>query len=586
MIFSDEFLNEIKEKNEILDVVSAYTSLIRNGKNSVALCPFHAEKTPSFFVYPESNSFYCFGCGAGGDVLTFIMLAEKLEYNNAVEFLANRVGLELSQKNEDGFLSRKKIIYEINRESARFFHKYLFTSNGKFMLDYIFKRGVKKETVVHFGIGGAPAIGSELVNFLKNYGFSFEEIISANLGVLKQNGNIYDRFASRIMFPIISVSGNVLAFGGRSINNNFGPKYLNSSDTPVFKKSVNLFALNFAKKSSKKGLILTEGYMDTIALHQTGFDNVVATLGTSFTREQANLLSKYSNKIYVAYDSDLAGKKAVERAIKILREIKISPKIVNIKNAKDPDEFVKISGKDANFKFNDLLEKSQSDINYRLMENQNLENLENNTEYKIEYAKKAAKILAEIDSPIERDIYISKICSQTDIQKNAFELHVNKLRKDKFKFKSKKVSKNARIRLSDMYDKTDFKKNINLRSAYIEEFIISYIIKNGVLNISNLSSDDFIMEFNRKIFEKILDLSKQKRTIDIGSISKDLDFKQKGKIAKIANSFFAKSIDNKEILGYIEKLKYERKLRDFKNSEELDKSEVLSFLDKLRVTKQ
>jgi DNA primase len=603
MNFSDDFLDEIKNRNEIGDIISEYVNLSRRGRIFSALCPFHLEKTASFFVYPESQSFYCFGCGAGGDVITFMMLAEKLAYLDALEVLANRAGLSfpqnLPQKNGAGF-NKKKLFFEINRESAKFFNDFLFSSSGKHLLNYILKRGIKKETAVKFDLGASSSNHFELTKFLKDKGFSESEIVFANLGVKTKSGGIIDRFCSRIMFPIIDLKGNVTGFGGRSVGES-EPKYINTSDTPVFKKSSNLFALNFAKKSSEKSFILTEGYMDAISLHQIGFTNAVAALGTAFTYEQAKLISKFSKEIYISYDSDGPGKKAAERTAKILRELEIVPKIILIPNAKDPDEFIKTNGGDSAVRFRILLENSKNDIEYRISEIKNKNNLKN-PEERVNYLKEAAKILSEIKNPVERDVYISEICSQTEIQKDALRVYIKNLINGKKKANIKNEIKIVKSSVSGINIKNEIKTvnpsasginlkirnskiNRSLRAAYIEELLISFIIKKKEImeSILNLNTNDFITEFNKKIFEKLIKISKEGKEINITSISHDLNFEEKGRIAKIANFSAAEYVTRDEIAKYAEMLKLEKEMENIKN---IDKNEIPSIMDKLKNSKK
>jgi DNA primase len=438
-------------------------------------------------------------------------------------------------------------------------------------------RGVKIQTIKRFGIGYSSNSRSDLVFFLMNFGFSAKEIIAANLGICSRDGDMFNRFVSRIMFPIIDLKGNVLGFGGRNLKQT-EPKYLNTSDTPVFKKSMNLFAVNFAKNNLKNGLILTEGYMDAIALHQIGFENAVAGLGTAFTYDQAKLISKYSQKVYISYDSDNAGKKAAERTSKILREFGVSVKIIKILGAKDPDEFVKIHGNEAHFKFKNLLENSKNDIKYRISE---IESSVDSTEEKVSYLSGAAEILAEVSNPIERDVYISEICSKTGIGREAMNSYIKKIISKKIKTKKSNDFKLAKLSILKEKDEINTEKNTNLRASYIEESLISYIIRNGKLNhkILDLKPCDFVTDFNRKIFEKILKLSEENKSIEIGIISEDMDFKQKGKISKIVNSSML--ADENEVANYVNELKNEKDFKNFKESKSTD-FDVLNFLGRLR----
>ena len=305
--FSDDFLLELHSRTDIADLISSYVVLKRRGKNLVGLCPFHNEKTPSFTVYPESESFYCFGCGAGGEAISFIRRAENLDYTEAVKFLCDRAGMSMPTDGYDNSLAQKRRrIYEINKEAARFFNSVLFSEEGKEALEYLKQRGYLKKTLIRFGMGYAPNDWRRLLNHLREKGYSYEELYEANLAnKSEKNGkvNYYDSFRNRVMVPIIDPRGNVVAFGGRVLDDS-KPKYINTSDTPVYKKSLGVFGLNFAKNTNEKTLILVEGYMDAISLHQAGFDNAVACLGTALTGEMAHLLSRYAEEIILSYDAD------------------------------------------------------------------------------------------------------------------------------------------------------------------------------------------------------------------------------------------------------------------------------------------
>ncbi len=327
----DSFLQELVAKNDIESVVSAYVSLKRRGRNLVGLCPFHGEKTPSFNLYPETSSFYCFGCGAGGDVITFIRRIENLSYIDAVKLLADRAGMTVPEqdRNDAGAKQRMRIL-EANREAARLFHACLYSSGGREALEYYYSRGYTDATIRHFGLGYAPQSFDFVRDNLRKKGFHDEELVLAWLCARNRSGNgIHDIFRNRVIIPIIDVRGNVIAFGGRVLDDS-KPKYLNSGETQVFKKTNNLFALNFAKQSKQDRLILCEGYMDVIALHQAGFDNAVAALGTSFTADHARLLSRYTEEVVLIFDADAAGKKGAQRAIGLLRETGLRIRLVTI----------------------------------------------------------------------------------------------------------------------------------------------------------------------------------------------------------------------------------------------------------------
>ena len=342
MPFPESFLQELKLRNDIGDVISSYVNLKRKGRNLVGLCPFHGEKTPSFTVYTETESFYCFGCGAGGDVISFIMKIENLDYTDAVKFLAQRAGLEMPENTYDDSMSKlRKRIFEANREAARFYHSNLTSQSGKIGLDYFHSRALSDRTIRHFGLGFALPDRYSLCNHLHSKGFTDNEIVAANLAFKSRRGNgIYDRFSNRVMFPIIDLRGNVIAFGGRIMTDE-KPKYLNTSDTLVFKKSENLFSLNNAKNSGSRTLILCEGYMDVISMHQSGIKNTVGIMGTSLTQNQINLITKLTNNVILFLDSDNAGISNMVRLLPLLLANNINVKIVTTNIAKDPGDLCK-----------------------------------------------------------------------------------------------------------------------------------------------------------------------------------------------------------------------------------------------------
>ena len=406
MPFPDSFLQELKLRSDITEIASSYVNLKRHGRNMVGLCPFHGEKTPSFNIYTENGSFYCFGCGAGGDVITFIMKIENLDYVEAVKFLAQRAGMEMPENTYDDSLSKLRMrIYEANREAARFFHATLLSQRGQSGLNYLRGRALSDRTIRHFGLGFADDDWNSLCNHLKNKGFSEYEIYSANLAFKRKNGNgIYDRFVNRVMFPIIDLRGNVIAFGGRIMTDE-KPKYLNTSDTPVFKKSENLFSLNNAKSSGTRTLILCEGYMDVIALHQAGFTNAVASLGTALTSGHASLLKRYTQEVLLLYDSDDAGVRAALRAIPILREAGVSSRVVNLKPHKDPDEFIKALGAE---EFEKRLEQAMDSFMFRVHMAEREFPMEE-PQGQNRFFERCAQMLLERSDELERNLYIEAI---------------------------------------------------------------------------------------------------------------------------------------------------------------------------------
>ena len=478
MAFPDGFLQELKARNDITDVISPYVSLRRRGRNMVGLCPFHGEKTPSFNVYTEDNHFYCFGCGSGGDVITFIMKIENLDYMDAVRFLAQRAGMEMPENSYDDSMAKlRKRIYEANREAARFYYKTLYLPVGREGLDYLHGRALSDRTIRRFGLGFADDDWSSLTKHLKSLGFTEHELVAANLAVQRRNGGgVYDRFTNRVMFPIIDLRGNVIAFGGRIMTDQ-KPKYLNTSDTPVFKKSENLFSLNNAKSAGTRTLLLCEGYMDVISVNQAGFANAVATLGTALTQEQAMLIKRYADEVVICYDADEAGQKATARAIPILRGAGLPVRVLTIPNGKDPDEFIRSQGADGPAAFKAVIERSGNDIDYRLQKLRAEYNTET-SDGKVAYLEAASKIIASLSSPIEQDVYASKLCKEFGVDKNAFKTQLEQLSRRSRREGDRKLQQKIRAELSGRGDLIDTDKAKAPRSSSAEEALVVYLIRN------------------------------------------------------------------------------------------------------------
>ena len=534
MAFPDQFILELKQNNPIDSVMSSYVSLKRQGRNSVCLCPFHSEKSPSCVVYHDAADphFFCFGCGAGGDVITFTMKIENLDYVEAIKFLADRAGMTMPDDAGNSESSRIKArILEINRTAARFFFDTLTHSpKGEKGRRYFAERQLTAATITKYGLGYAADDWHGLESFLRSKGYSEEEMIAANLCGRARNGGLYDQFRDRVMFPIIDLRGNVIAFGGRVIDGE-GPKYLNSSDTPVFKKSRNLFSMNFAKKSEEKRLILAEGYMDVIAVNQAGFENVVATLGTALTQEQARLMSQYAEEIIIAYDSDGAGQNATHKAINLLSEVGVRTKIIHMEGAKDPDEYIKKFGA---LRFKQLLDKSGGAIQFEL--DKCKVGLDVSTDQgKVEYLKKCVNVLADISSPIEREVYIGKIADENKVQKEMLVQQVNGVIKRRINTDKKQEWNEIRTFQKRFKANPDSYRHPKQFKA--ERGIIAYLAENPEVaeEISaRLPAEKFTTEFNKKVYEKMLEKIKNSCFYDILSLQSEFTADEMGKITEIA----------------------------------------------------
>ena len=421
MALSDSFLQELKMKTDIEDVISTYVTLKRRSATLVGLCPFHNEKTPSFTVYPATQSFYCFGCGAGGDAITFLKKIENLDYLDAVKTLAQRAGLQMPQEGFDDSLSkRRRRILEMNREAARFYHSVLLSPEGKVGYDYYIGRALSAATINHFGLGFAPNQWDALLKHMRTKGYQPAELVDAGLARKGQKG-YYDNFRNRVMTPIIDVRGNVIAFGGRVLDDS-KPKYINTGDTLVYKKTNELFALNFAKDSKEDALILCEGYMDVIAMHQAGFTNAVAGCGTALTTEQVRLISRYAKEVILTYDADEAGQKALQKAMTLFDQTDVKVRIPALVGGKDPDEIIRTYGRD---KFKGMLEGASNETEFRLLALRRQYNLAT-TQGKIDFIGGALQILSTLP-PVEQDLYVSRLSEELGVERQNMKVQLQDL---------------------------------------------------------------------------------------------------------------------------------------------------------------
>ena len=473
MAFPTSFLDELSARNPIEDVVGQYVSLTRRGSNLFGLCPFHNEKTASFSVAPDKGIYYCFGCHKGGGSVNFIMEVESLDYPDAVRFLAKRAGMEVPEDREyQSAYKKQERLRNLCKEAARFFHSVLYSEDGAEARAYLVKRGLSKATATKFGLGFAPNRWSDLLDTMTKKGYTREELLDAGLVLKSQKGSCYDRFRNRLMFPIIDIRGSVIGFGGRVMDDS-KPKYLNSPETSIFNKRKNLFALNIAKKSKQGRMILTEGYMDAIALHQYGFDCAVASLGTALTEEHAQLLAKYTNQVVLTYDGDEAGQNATRRAIPMLERAGVQVKVLRMQGAKDPDEFLKKFGAD---KFKVLLEQSENHVDYGLLSLQSRFDLTVD-EQRVQFLKEAAEFIAALPSAVSREVYGSRAAQAAGITAETMKMEVNRAYK---RHQSRERKKQAQQNLDVAGQHQPAAKELrysNLRSAKAEEQILVQVLK-------------------------------------------------------------------------------------------------------------
>lgn len=536
--FSDEFLSELRLRCDIEQIISSYVPLRRRGKNLVGLCPFHNEKTPSFTVYPETESFYCFGCGAGGEVISFIRRIENLDYVEAVRFLCERAGMNMPEDGYDTSLAQKrKRMYEINREAARFFHETLFSPEGKAGLDYYKSRGYSKKTLVRFGMGYAPDDWRKLLKHMKEKGYSYEELYDANLANRSEkNGKIsyYDNFRNRVIVPIIDPRGNVVAFGGRVLDDS-KPKYVNTSDTLVYKKSLGVFGLNFAKNSKEKSLILVEGYMDAISLHQAGFDNAIACLGTALTSEMAHLLSRYTDQIILSYDADEAGQKATQRAIGIFSSIGMKLKVLQLSGGKDPDEILKKYGPE---RFRSLIDGASNDIEFALVKAKKDFDLDT-ADGKMKYLTKACEILADTGDSIAQDVYASKIAGELDVEKQTVTVRIGQLRRRKMNTRQKqKFTAIAQKTISET-NREVLKSGQTIREIKAQKRILSSLYQNpdfiSMLD-GKIDENDFPDGTVRKLFTVLTDKIKNGESLELNCFAETLSDSEMSEFVGIVRS--------------------------------------------------
>ena len=587
MPLPDSFLQELISRSDIESVVSSYVNVKRRGRNLVGLCPFHGEKTPSFTVYPETASFYCFGCGAGGDVITFIKRIENLDYLDAVRFLADRAGMKMPENDVNDATSRLRLrVLEANRDAARFYHAVLYAPEGKIGLDYYYSRGYTDATIRHFGLGYAPDNFNALRDHLRHKGYKDEELVAAFLAKRSSRspGNLFDIFRTRVMIPIIDIRGNVIAFGGRVLDDS-KPKYLNSGDTLVFKKTNNLFALNFAKASAKGQLLLCEGYMDVIALHQAGFTNAVAALGTSFTADHARLIARYADEVVLIFDADAAGQKGTQRAIGLLRESGMDIRVIAIPDGKDPDEFIKLHGPE---RFRLLLERSANDVEYRLMM-LGKQHLLNTPDGKVAYLRQAAELLAGLSSPIERDVYAGKLAQELGVSKEAILNQVQYIAE-----KRRKQQKDRQ--LSQIVRQTE--NTIRKSNPEAPQYPRAVSAEEGLLGLLLLHPDyiapvaamlppeELVTAFSRGVYQTLLERQKSGLLVEIGFLSGIYDDDDMGYISRMVKDARERRQSLEEAKQYAEVIRAENRLKALKHPESLPEDSIKDVLTALRREKK
>ncbi len=569
MAINDAFLSDLKARTDIMDLISSYVSLDsrRQGRTHKGLCPFHNEKTPSFMVYEDTQSFYCFGCGAGGDAITFTMKIENLDYIEAVKLLAERAGLSMPETGYDDSLTQKKNrILAANREAARFFYSCLVDEKNSHALNYFLGRGLTPQTIKKFGLGYAPDSWDALIKHMRTKGFTVQELFEADL-VKKSTKNgerFYDNFRNRMITPIIDIRGNVIGFGGRVLDDS-KPKYVNTADTLVYKKSHEVFAMNYAKNSKEDYFIVAEGYMDVIALHQAGFTNAVACLGTALTAEQARLMKRYTDEVVLSYDSDEAGQKATKRAMQIFSSTGMKVRVLQLRGGKDPDEIIKKHGKE---RFQSLLDGAENDTEFNLIKIGEKYDLAT-SDGKMSFLKEAAQFLATLSSPVERETYCLKLASMTEVSADAIRQEMKRNLSTVRKREKKELYSAARNLSSGAEDKINPDKKKFHKQAMAEEIIITTLFRNPDFYKKvkeELTPDLFFTAFNRRVLTVLFDLLESGRDLDISSFRDNFSADEMGRITFFADVCNEVSDTLEECQECIETLK---KAKNKKSSEEV-----------------
>lgn len=543
MKYPREWIDSVRERSDIVELIGSYVTLRRAGSNYTGLCPFHSERTPSFTVFPDTQSFFCFGCEAGGDAFTFVMRSENLEYPEAVEFLAKRAGIQIPETHEDSDQPRgisRARAYELNRAAARFYRDCLFDpAIGEAGMNYLRDtRGLDTAVIRHFGLGYAPNEFGVLLPHLKSLGFTEEEMRQCFLCGRSQSGRYYDYFRGRVMFPVINTAGEVVAFSGRDVTGTSKAKYLNSSDTPVFQKRKNLFALNFAKAHCAEQMILCEGNMDVVSMHAAGFENAVASLGTALTDEQARIMARYTKQVIIAYDGDSAGQRAAGRAMDIFARVGLDVRVLRITDAKDPDEYIRKFGTDA---FARLLKGSSTGFSYRLDGVLNRYNIKE-PEDRIKAAAELCGMVARVWSSAEREVYLQAVSERLGLPIDSLRRDVERAQARIQRDRHQSEARAARMSALALDDRVNPEAAGNIRAAAAEDTVLGLMllyeeyrraVREGAVS---LTADDFVTAFNRRVFEAIMELEDSDGGFSTAVLGEQFDPDEMGRLAKLAQA--------------------------------------------------
>ena len=547
MAIPDAFLDELVERSDIVDVVSQYVQLTKKGGNLFGLCPFHNEKTPSFSVSPDKQIYHCFGCGKGGGVVSFIMSIENLSFPDAVRFLAEKNGMTVPEESTDQEIPRqRKRMLELNREAARWFYACLNGPGGAKAAAYLDKRGITRKTANRFGLGAAPEGWDNLLKAMREKGFTQDELLAAGLVTAgqrrKENGtrSVYDKFRDRLMFPVIDIRGEVLGFSGRALNVDQEPKYLNSPETLVFSKRRTLFGMNLAKNTKRGSILLVEGNIDVVTLHQAGFDNAVASMGTALTTEQTRLISRYAKEIVICYDNDPAGKKATERALDLLknsefsvRVLKLPDRIVDGKAVKiDADDFIRLRGSDA---FEQLLSGSGGGMEFRLGELRDKFDLTDDMQ-RLEYLRAVCNMLAEIASPVEREVWCSRAAAGCGVTADALKQEVERQRNRNLKNSRKQYERSMARPARNAQPQEKKLRYDDIRSAVAEEGVIRLLLLDpGMIPECSLEAEEFTSPILRRIYEDLRRRQKEGRSVTPSALAAGMEEGEAALLTELLN---------------------------------------------------
>lgn len=560
MPLPERFLDELIARTDIVDLVSESVRLTKKGNSWWGCCPFHGEKTPSFHVLPDRQIYKCFGCGKGGGVVRYVMELENLSFQDAVTVLARRAGMAVPEFGgaSPGARERREKILEMNRQAALAFHRWLNGPEGAEGLNYLRKRGLSKDTMTRFGLGFAPNSWDSLITELSAQGYDKRDLLDAGLAVSTKEGRIYDRFRNRVMFPIIDVRGSVIGFGGRVMDDST-PKYLNSPDTPVYNKSRNVFALNLAKTSKAGRVILTEGYMDTIALHQAGFDNAVASLGTALTEEHGQLLARYFKESVIAYDGDGAGVAAAQRAIPLLEKAGLKVKVLRMQGAKDPDEFIKAHGREA---FAKLLDQSEEQVDYRLVQIQKKYDLSDDGQ-RIAFLQEAAQLVSTLHSAVEREIYGGHAAQAAGVSPETMKLEVERALKGRLRREKKRQERRDMAPASQLQPKVRGLRYENLRSALAEEGLLRLLMLDPglVSRMGDLTGEEFSSPLLGRAFDRLRSRASAGLSTQLDALAEDFSSEEMDHLAQVAVQPESVANSGQSIRDYISLIRGERLLR-------------------------